>query len=451
MTPRHLIASRHVVALSAFALVLAACSGGGAATTSPSASAAPTTAPASQAAETPAPPAEQGVDDGTTITMWTRSVTAAQTEAMVAAYNATHENQVELTVVPFQEYLQKVGAAAGGNQLPDLLGGNVIDGPNYASLGLWQDITGRIDGLDFKDTLAPSHISAASLDGKVYAVPHVIDVSALYYNEILFTEAGLDPAEPPATLAELKTAADKIAALGPDYGGIYFPGNCAGCLVFTVWPSIWGSGGTVMNPDGTAATLDSTESVGVFSAYNEMFKSGAMMDSSRNEGGPTQNEAFATGKVGFALLGSKALGTIAESADLKMGVSPIPSLDGGVSTFVGGDMMGISASSTKAEAAWNFLAWSMSEEVQLELFAKSLFIPVRTDLAENEYAVNDPRLVTFNTLVGQGETPYSKNFFQCFNDPTGPWLSLIRDAVFGDDAAAAAAGGNPTVTSCLAE
>jgi multiple sugar transport system substrate-binding protein len=206
-----------------------------------------------------------------------------------------------------------------------------------------------------------------------------------------------------------------------------------------------------MNPDGTAATLDSTESVGVFSAYNEMFKSGAMMDSSRNEGGPTQNEAFATGKVGFALLGSKALGTIAESADLKMGVSPIPSLDGGVSTFVGGDMMGISASSAKADAAWNFLAWSMSEEVQLELFAKSLFIPVRTDLAENEYAVNDPRLVTFNTLVGQGETPYSKNFFQCFNDPTGPWLSLIRDAVFGDDAAAAAAGGNPTVTSCLAE
>lgn len=450
MSSRHLIPPRLAVALSMAVLIVAACSSGGA-TTAPSTASAPATqAPASQGPESAAPPAEPGVDDGTTITMWTRSVTAAQTEALVKAYNESHQNQVELTIVPFQEYLQKVGAAAGGNQLPDLLGGNVIDGPNYASRGLWQDLTGRINELSFKDALAPSHIEAASFEGMVYAVPHVIDVSALYYNEILFTQVGLDPAAPPTTLTELKDAADKIAALGPDYGGIYFPGNCAGCLVFTVWPSIWGSGGTVMNPDGTAATLDSTESIGVFSAYNEMFKSGAMMDSSRNEGGPTQNEAFATGKVGFALLGSKALGTIAESEALKMGVTPIPSLDGGISTFVGGDMMGISASSTKADAAWNFLAWSMSEEVQLELFAKALFIPVRTDLAENEYAANDPRLVTFNKLVAEGETPYSRNFFQCFNDPNGPWLSLIREAVFGEDAAAAATSGSPKVTSCLA-
>ena len=36
-----------------------------------------------------------GVDDGTTLTMWSRSATETQSQAFVDAYNASHENQVE--------------------------------------------------------------------------------------------------------------------------------------------------------------------------------------------------------------------------------------------------------------------------------------------------------------------------------------------------------------------
>jgi multiple sugar transport system substrate-binding protein len=392
-----------------------------------------------------------GEDDGpVTLTMWTRSVTAEQSEALVEAYNASHENQIELTVVPFEQYLQNVGAAAGGDDLPDLLAANVIDGPNYASQGLWQDITDRVNELEYADTLAPSHIQAASWEGATYAVPHVIDVSALYYNEVLLEAAGLDPAEPPASLAELAEAAATVAGVD-GAGGLYLPGNCAGCLVFTLFPSVWASGGTVMNQDGTAATLDSPEALGVFGAYHDMFTSEAMLPESRNEAGPTQNEAFAAGGVGFALLGSKALGTIEESDALRMGVAPIPGIDGGVSTFVGGDIIGISASASGAavDAAWEFLDWSMSEQVQLDIYAQDLFIPVRTDLADNEYAAGDERLLLFNELVEAGQTPYSARFFQTFNDPNGPWLSMVREAVFGEGPEAAAPR-NADVTASLA-
>ena len=393
-------------------------------------------------------------DDGgggpVTLTMWTRSVTAAQSEALVEAYNASHENQIELTVVPFEQYLQTVGAAARGDDLPDLLAANVIDGPNYASQGLWQDLGDRIAELEYADTLAPSHIRAAEWEGGTYAVPHVIDVSALYYNEVLLEQAGLDPANPPATLAELADAAGQVAESG-DAGGLYLPGNCAGCLVFTVFPSIWASGGTVMNEDGTAATLDTPQSLEVFGAYHDMFASGAMLPESRNETGPTQNEAFAAGSAAFALLGSKALGTIEENDQLRMGVAPIPGMAGGTSTFVGGDIVGISSSASDAEAdaAWEFLDWSMSEQVQLDIYAKDLFIPVRTDLADNQYAAEDPRLLLFNELVAQGETPYSVRFFQTFNDPNGPWLAMFREAVFGAGPEAAAPM-NADVTASLA-
>lgn len=431
------------VGVGVIALTLAGCSG---TTETPE----ETTSDAESTAIEPAEssePAEEVV-----LTMWTRSVTAAQSEAMVAAFNEEYAGRinVELTVVPFAEYLQKVSAAAAGRNLPDILAGNVIDGPNYAQLGLWTDLTDRIAGLDYADTLAPAHIAAATVDGSVYAVPHVVDASALYYNKVLFERAGLDPEDPPTTLAEVAEYSAAIAALGDGVGGLYLPGDCGGCLAFTVFPSIWADGGTVMNEDGTAGTLDSPEAAAVLDIYHQMWVDGSMMPESRNETGATQNAAFEAGTAGFALLGSKALGTIAENDGLKIGVAPIPGVDGGSSTFVGGDILGISSTTEQVDAAWTFLEWSTSEQVQLDIYAKAGFMPVRTDLADNEYAAADPRVVLFNSLVEDGQTPYSPRFFQTFNDPQGPFLSLIRGAVF-ENGSAGLAEANQAVTDSLAK
>jgi multiple sugar transport system substrate-binding protein len=368
-----------------------------------------------------------------TLTMWTRSVTAVQSQAEVDAFNAAHKGQVEvdLTVVPFAEYLQKVSAAASGDNLPDLLAANVIDGPNYSKLGLWTDVTEKVGGLSFADKLAPAHIAAATTDGKIYAVPHVLDASSLYYNKVLFAKAGLDAEHPPTTLKEVAKDAAAIAALGNGIGGLYLPGNCGGCLAFTLFPSIWAADGTVMNDVGTKATLDSSEVADVLAIYHDMWTNGSMIRESRNEAGATQNAAFEAGTAGFALLGSKALGTLKESDKLKVGVAPLSGPNGGTSTFVGGDVLGISSSSKHVDAAWTFLEWSLSDQVQLDIYAKGGFIPVRTDLADNKYAAADPRVVLINSLVKNGKTPYSPRFFQTFNDAQGPFLALIREAIFG--------------------
>src|SRR5262249_26525011 len=140
---------------------------------------------------------------GTTITMWTRSSTATFTQTLVDAYNASHKNKVRLTIFPADSYQQKVGTAAGARQLPDVLASDVVYAPNYAAKGVFLDITDRVDQLPFKADLAPSHMKAATHDGKIYAVPHDIDLSALFYNKVLFTRAGLDPNQPPTTMTEV--------------------------------------------------------------------------------------------------------------------------------------------------------------------------------------------------------------------------------------------------------
>jgi multiple sugar transport system substrate-binding protein len=99
-----------------------------------------------------------GGDTGETITMWTRAATQTQSERLVKAYNASHENQVELTVIPTDNYQARVAAAAGGKNLPDVFASDVIYAPNYTSKGLYLDVTDRIDKLPYKDDLAPAHM-----------------------------------------------------------------------------------------------------------------------------------------------------------------------------------------------------------------------------------------------------------------------------------------------------
>jgi multiple sugar transport system substrate-binding protein len=127
---------------------------------------------------------------------------------------------------------------------------------------------------------------------------------------------------------------------------------------------------------------------------------------------------------------STQLGLMPDS--FETGVAPIRGIDGGESTFVGGDSIGISANSQIPDQAWNFISWTLSDEAQVEVLAANNDVVARTDLASNQYSEQDERLVTINEVAGVGRTPYALNFGQTFNDPQGPWLPLIRNYVFGD-------------------
>jgi len=195
-----------------FVLLVSACGGG--ATPSPStggSSTAPSTAasaPAESAAASvgasgsQAASAGQGIDDGTKITLWTRAATEARVRPIVTAYNSSHKNQIDLTVVPTDDYQAKVGAAAGSNGLPDLFSADVVFMPNWTSQGLFQDITSELKALPYFSSIAKSHIDVATLNGKIYAVPHKLDSSVLFYNKDLFKKAGLDPNTPPKNFAD---------------------------------------------------------------------------------------------------------------------------------------------------------------------------------------------------------------------------------------------------------
>lgn len=381
----------------------------------------------SAADDQPAEPiTAEGADDGSTLTLWTRAPMERQAKLLVEAYNASHENQVELTVVPNDDYVAKVGAAAGSDGLPDLFAADIVYVPNWVEQGLFADITQQIDGLDYKDQINKGHLTAGTVDGKEHVLPFVLDLSMLMWNKDLFAEAGLDPESAPATLAEFADAAKKVQELDkPDTYGTATGLNCGGCLVFTWFPSVWASGDRVMDEAGTEALLDSDSAQTVYDTWKGLQDAGAVLPSSTDEAGATWTAAFTEGKVGVMPFPA----TLLPSLPFDAGVAGIPGVDGGESTFVGGDGIGVSKDSKKAAQAWNFLSWMMSEDAQVGVLAKDGNAVSRGDMANNEYAAKDPRIVKINEVAAQGDTPVSRNFQQAFNAPGSPWMTLVRNAV----------------------
>ena len=372
----------------------------------------------------------EGTDDGTSLTLWTRAPLEKQAKLLVEAYNSSHKNQVKLTIVPNDDYVAKVGAAAGSGGLPDLFAADIVYVPNFVHDGLFKDISEQYDALDYKDQINQGHVAAGTADDKEHVLPFVLDLSVMMWNKDLYKKAGLDPEKGPASLREFGEQAKAVDKLGGGVNGSFFGGNCGGCLVFTWVPSVWAAGADVMNEDGTEANLDTAPATDVYSVWKDLVDSDALAPGYKDETGATWVAPFQEGKVGVMPYPATLLSTADQTVDV--GVGPIPGPDGGESTFVGGDGLGISKDSKHEAQAWNFMTWLMSKEAQVDVLAKDGDVTSRSDFASNEFSDKDPRVVAINQIASKGKTPFALNFQEAYNAPNSPWLSLVRNAVFGD-------------------
>ena len=381
----------------------------------------------------------KGTDDGTEITLWTRSPLERQAKNVVEAYNKSHKNQVKLEIIPNDDMEGKVGGASQTDSLPDILAGDVVRIPYWASEGIFTDITKQIDGLDNKADLQQGHIEAGTVDGAEYTLPFITDVSVMVWNKNLYKEAGLDPEQGPKSIDQFVEQAKKVAALNKDgVAGSYLAGQSGGALVFDLFPSVWADGESVMNKDGSEATLDNDSMKGVLDAYKELANTtNGLGAGSKEETGATWTAPFANGKIGvmpYPNTSTTALFDAEKDGGFEVGVAPIPGTkEGKTSTFLGGDAMGISKDSKHVAQAWNFLYWLMQSDAQKEVFADQGDTASNIQTLKTAYKDADPRIQTINSVIidGNGQTLKSPAFNEAFNAAGSPWQLLVQNAVWG--------------------
>lgn len=376
-------------------------------------------------------------DSDATITMWARSENVV-TPKLVAAYNASHKSQIKLTIIPGDSYITKVATAAGAKSLPDVLVSDVVYSPNYVQQGLFKDETALVNKLSFKDSLVKAHLDAATLNGKIYAVPFDVDSSIILYNKTLFKKAGLDPDAAPKNFTDIYNDAKAVRKLGGKTYGFYFGGSCAGCFAYTAMPYGVAAGQLPISKDGKTADVDGSGITAAAALYKRLYDEGIAPSSVKSEDGSTWPASFLAGNIGILPLGSGIIGS-AKDAGIDYGVAPLPSPDGSASaTFVGGDVVGVTSTTKHAAAAEAFLTWSLGESAQVDVWAKNGFLTSRTDLADNKYSSQIPGVSDVIKGLANGYTPASVKYGDLFNNANGPWLAGLRGAIFNNDAGALA-------------
>jgi multiple sugar transport system substrate-binding protein len=377
-------------------------------------------------------PPTQPAHAATTISFWVRDSDAGFVQPLVKAYNARHTTQVKLNIIPAAQFVAKFGTSIAGGEAPDVVAIDLIYLPAFASANQMTDITTLAHTLPYFKTLSPSHIRLATYQGKLYGVPFSAEGSVLLYNKGLFRQAGLNPNEPPKTWAAIEKDAKKITALGHGIHSFYFAGSCAGCNAFTFLPLIWASGGDVLSADGKKATITSSPAVkDALAFYHRLWTEKQIPQGAKVDSGTNFLTAFTTGKIGMAGSGAFSIGILKNKyPNIDFGLTYLPGMNGGWSSFAGGDTIGIPRGSQHVKEAWAFITWCLTPSVQVDIFAKNGSIPVRTDLAVNKYSKLDPRFEITANAMAHGRTPYSVHYNELFNDQNGPWLAMIQQAVF---------------------
>ena len=115
----------------------------------------------------------------------------------------------------------------------------------------------------------PSAKAAVTAGKTVYGIPTNNYTQGLVINRKLFTEAGLNPDQPPTTWADVEKDAKAITALGHGiYGyGDYSAGNNGGWHFTSELDAM---GGQMVKPDGTTAAFDTADGKAILAALHQM-------------------------------------------------------------------------------------------------------------------------------------------------------------------------------------
>src|SRR6056297_2553638 len=89
----------------------------------------------------------------TTLSMWGRDDTAVFLPDMIDEFNATHDTQIELQIVPSGELVQKYATAAAGGSAPDIVSIDLIYTQAFAAAGQLKDLTEFARELPYFDQL----------------------------------------------------------------------------------------------------------------------------------------------------------------------------------------------------------------------------------------------------------------------------------------------------------
>lgn len=315
----------------------------------------------------------------------------AALEKVVTAFNAKYPKvTVEPDFATFDTLNQKISTSIAGGQGYDVLVTGIGWVPPFAAKNVFEDLSSFGASADsLGESTNPALVPAAEFKGKVYAVPLIAGPKPLALRKSLFEKAGLDPSKPPTTMAEIKTAAEKltvkdgagnITQAGFDFWAA--PGGYRQDFV-----ALLGSlGKPLYNTDGEAEFAGS-EGIQTLEWMKSMVNNVQKYGAQNAAKSPLVNTGEAA--MGFT-------GGYIDCSDKGVGQAVCDDLvyfnlqDKEGSMFTGGQLASVGKSSKLKTAAWDFIQELSKPEAEAGIATLNFAVPAGKDAADSEVVKSNP-------------------------------------------------------------
>lgn len=300
---------------------------------------------------------------------------------------------VKQVTFPYADYQTRVIAANMSGKGPDVV--QLFYGwlDKFAAGGILQPLPKDTFPHDKIESEFFPIVKAMKRGNDYYGLPTAVRSLALFYNKKLFTEAGLDPNNPPKTLDEFVAAAQKIAK-HDSAGNLTVAGSTLdmGGQDHQWWREVLirQYGGEPYTDNDTKVTYNSEAGLKALTFYTSLQLEKKIGQAGFMDEGQA---AFRGGKAGMTIDGTFRLGSFKTIKDFEWGVTELPANAEGkrsnyASYFANG--IGAKTSGEKLEASKKFLTY-ISSPAAMDIWLKTVGeLPARRSAALTDANLKDP-------------------------------------------------------------
>jgi len=295
-------------------------------------------------------------------------------DKVIEDYNNSQDTyEVTAKYVPFADFKKQLSIGASADELPDIA---ILDSPDhasYATMGIFEELTGKFD----VDSYYDGAVNSCTLDGKLYGVPFGVNCLGLYYNEDMLNAAGCSV---PTTWDELMETAKAVTT--DSVSGLAFCSvqNEEGTFNFTPW--LWSTG-------ASSYEMDSKGGIKALTFAKELIDSGVMSKECINwTQGDVMNQ-FIAGNVAMMVNGPWQIPTMqSEAPDLNWKVTLIPK-DTEYASCLGGENYAV-VKGGNTEGALDFLEYATEEDQVKYMMDAFGYISANRTIAESQFEADSP-------------------------------------------------------------
>ena len=376
------------------------------------------------------------------ITYWESASQANLTtlQSITSAFNSS-QSKVHVTLVTqagYDDTWQKYLAGLTNGQLPDVV--QLEDQRTQAAIdtGSFLPVQSCMNAAKYSTSdYLPRPLAYWKVNGVQWALPFAVSAPILYYNQNAFTKAGLNPANPPTTLPQMLTDAQKLKASGSGMGLVLDPWHLETWLASANQLFVNQKNGR--SARATAGVFNTNTSVSIFNQLNQLVRSG---DATTNpSSGPNAYDnllGIGSGKYGMTIETSAALGTVTQLlaggqyANVKLGIGPFPvyssSVQGGIEPGGSGVYISNKASALHQAAAWQYISYLCNTQSQATWAAGTGYIPVRksssqTATVQHLWVTNPGYKVAYNEINNGVNSPATSG------SVIGPYADVRTDVL----------------------